>query len=336
MFQQLMQELFEKKDLPYQKIVTLLKERKEKQAISDLQLAALLVAMKFKGENSEELLAFRDFILSNSLLLDPQPEAIDVCGTGGDFKNSFNVSSMTALVLAACGLKVAKHGNRAVSGSCGSADFYQELGIRFFSEPEKIRLMLAETNFVFLFAPLFHPVFKEFSEVRRQLAIPTLFNYLGPFVNPLQPGYQLIGCFSREALQKCAEMCVRINDKNFLLVHSLDGYDEISISAPSIVVMVKKGKKELFTINPRNFFRRSGNLNVSAKSSKENVAIFLSILKAESSAYLDMVLLNSAAALFLAGKTADLSRGIEMARDVIVCGKLREHFEKILLLQEKL
>ncbi len=198
--------------------------------VSDVEVAAILAGIQFRGVSLEELGGFREALLARALQPDLDPSGcIDVCGTGGDGKDTFNISTTSALVLAAMGYKVIKHGNYGVSSSCGSSNVLESLGFQFTTENRALNNDLAHSNICFLHAPLFHPTLKKVAPVRKNLGVRTIFNSLGPLVNPVQPSYQLTGTYSLE-LAKMYQHVLRPNREAFSVVYAMDGYDEITLT----------------------------------------------------------------------------------------------------------
>ncbi len=290
--------------------------------VSLVQLSAFLVGLKMKGETSDEILGFVKVLREKAIKLEVKgEEPIDLCGTGGDGKQSFNISTISAFVVAGAGVKVAKHGNRAVSGKCGSTDLIEGLGVKIPERPEQVCKSLEEIGFAFIHAPYFHPALKHVMPVRRELGLRTIFNLLGPLINPARVKRQLIGFFSEQAMRKVAQVVKKLGGKRYLLVHSQDGLDEISVSAPTSAILVEKGKIQEMEIIPEDYGFKRKTTRVTANSLQENLKILFSILNGEISDYRDFVLMNAGAAIFVAGQASDLREGVDMARESIDSGK---------------
>lgn len=265
--------------------------------------------------------------------------SIDVCGTGGDKLNTLNVSTAVCFVVAACGVPVAKHGNKAISSKSGSADIFSELGISHKSDIAEIEKTLAERNLCFLFAPFFHGALKNVAEVRKSLGVPTIFNFLGPLLNPANTKFQLIGVSRKDVMKKIAavisEFHLSLINQNqqptTYIVHGFDGMDEITLTDNSYLLKVENGKiLEEEIINPENYgFKKVSLEELKGADPKYNSEKLLALLDGEKSAYRDIVVLNSAFALKLAGKVKSVEAGVELAKSVIDEGKAKNILNKI-------
>ena len=263
--------------------------------------------------------------------------AIDVCGTGGDKLNTLNISTAVCFVVAAAGIPVAKHGNKAISSQSGSADIFSELGVKISSDIFEIEKNLREKNLCFLFAPFFHDALKNVAAIRKSLAVPTIFNFLGPLLNPANTQLQLIGVSRKDVMKKMAEVVVSCQllvvrkPTATYLVHGMDGMDEISLCADSYLLRVENGKifdEEI--INPEKFgFKKTTLEALKGKDPKYNVEKLLALLDGEKSAYRDIVILNSAFALQLAGKVKKVEDGVESAKSMIDSGAAKKILENL-------
>jgi anthranilate phosphoribosyltransferase len=255
--------------------------------------------------------------------------AIDVCGTGGDKLNTLNISTAVCFVVAAAGVPVAKHGNKAISSNSGSADIFFELGIKISSEIPEIEKNLRERNLCFLFAPFFHEALKNVSEIRKSLAIPTIFNFLGPLLNPANTSFQLIGTAKKDVMKKM--LAAQQNAKKIYIVHGFDGMDEISLCTDSYLLRLENGKifdEEI--INPQKFgFKKIELEALKGKDPKHNAQKLIALLEGEKSAYRDIVILNSAFALKLANKVETIEEGIELAKSMLEDGKAAKILEDL-------
>jgi anthranilate phosphoribosyltransferase len=255
--------------------------------------------------------------------------AIDVCGTGGDKLNTLNISTAVCFVVAAAGIPVAKHGNKAISSQSGSADIFSELGIKISSEIPEIEKNLREKNLCFLFAPFFHEALKNVAEIRKSLAIPTIFNFLGPLLNPANTSFQLIGTSKKDVMKKM--LAAQQNAKKIYIVHGKDGMDEISLCADSYLLRLENGKifdEEI--INPEKFgFKKVELEALKGKDPKHNAQKLIALLQGEKSAYRDIVILNSAFALKLANKVETLEEGVELAKSMLDKGKATKILEDL-------
>lgn len=243
--------------------------------------------------------------------------AIDVCGTGGDKLNTLNISTAVCFVVAAAGIPVAKHGNKAISSQSGSADIFSELGVTISSEISEIEKNLREKNLCFLFAPFFHEALKNVAQIRKNLGVPTIFNFLGPLLNPANTSSQLIGASKKDVMQKM--LLAQKNAKKIYIVHGQDGMDEVSLCADSYLLKFENGKiSEEEIINPEKFgFKKVALESLKGADPKHNSKKLIALLEGEKSAYRDIVTLNSAFALQLAGKVKKIEDGVELAGSMI-------------------
>ncbi len=256
--------------------------------------------------------------------------AIDVCGTGGDKLNTLNISTAVCFVVAAAGVPVAKHGNRAISSQSGSADIFAELGIKISSEIAEIEKNLREKNLCFLFAPFFHEALKNVASIRKSLAVPTIFNFLGPLLNPANTSLQLIGVSKKDVMAKMMNVISK-TAKSAYIVHGMDGMDEISLCSDSYLLCFENGKIcEEEIINPERFGFKKVVLEVlRGADSKHNAQKLIAFLEGEKSAYRNIVILNSAFALKLAGVVKQITEGVDLATNLIDSGKAMEVLNQV-------
>jgi len=301
------------------------------------QIAAFLIALKMKGERVEEIIGGTEGMLKKAVRFETQrKDLIDMCGTGGDGRSTFNISTISSFVTAGAGVNVAKHGNRAVSSRCGSADLLEALGVNLLLAPHEVASCIDEFGFGFLFAPLFHPAMKYALRPRQEIGVRTLFNIVGPLANPLKVKRQLLGVYSEDLLLPVAKALSILGTERALVVHSSDGLDEISISGPSRCLHVINGEIEEREIIPEDYqFKCSEIESIKSFSLKENVRIFHRVLRGEEGADRDIVLLNSGAAIFTSGKARDIEEGIKMAQDSIDSGKAYSLFSQFLSFTKK-
>jgi anthranilate phosphoribosyltransferase len=282
------------------------------------QISAFLIALKMKGETPDEIFSFVKKLRENCLKIPIEKEGvIDLCGTGGDGKSTFNISTISAFVVAGANVKVAKHGNRAISSKCGSADLIEGLGIKLPDSPIKIKQAIEEIGMGFIFAPFFHPSMRNIQPVRREIGVRTIFNVLGPLINPAGVERQLIGFFEGETMRKVSSVLKKIGGKRFLLVSSKDGLDEISLFQPTQFILIDDGKTEEGEIIPEDFGFKMREANIKVKSVEESLKILFSVLKGEHSVFRDIILLNSGAAIFVSGIASNLKEGVDMAKESI-------------------
>ena len=285
------------------------------------QMAAFLTALRMKGETVEEIAAGAEVLRLKAAKFSAPAEAMDTCGTGGDGRGTLNISTATALVLAACGVPVVKHGNRAVSSASGSADILEALGAKIDVPPPLMERALQETNFCFLFAPRYHAATRHVAPVRQELRFRTVFNLLGPLSNPAQPSRQLLGVFAPEWVEKMAQVLIALGTARAWVVHGHSGIDELSLTGPSTVAEVTDGKMRLLQISPEDAGLRPSPLSALAGGSPaENAEKLTSLLISEKSPYRDAVLLNAAAGLVIADKAPDLRTGAAQAAETIDSG----------------
>lgn len=324
--QEIINKLLNKTDLSREEAGKLL-EGIMKEELTSIQTAMVLTALRMKGEAVEEIRGFIETLRKHMVAINA-PGAVDVCGTGGDGKGTFNISTAVAFVLAGAGVKVVKHGNRAASSKCGSADVLEELGMKIDLSPEKAEEVLSKTGIVFLFAPLYHPAYKPVAIVRKELKIPTIFNYLGPFINPASVKRQLIGIANENAAGKMAEVAREMKYKHLLIVSSEDGMDEVSIFKPTTVFEVKGNSLRRFTFLPPEQFKGGSFKRIVGGDAKVNADILKAIFEGEKGERRNMVIINSAFGLFASGKAGTVDDGIEMAEKVIDEGKAKNKLEE--------
>lgn len=299
--------------------------------LSPVLTAGILVALSMKGESAEEIVGAVRVMRERAEKIKPRlPLLMDTCGTGGDGKGSFNFSTACAFVLAGAGIPVAKHGNRAVSSRCGSADLMEGLGVDILSHPEKTREGIEKIKMGFLFAPLYHPAMKNVAPVRAELGVRTIFNLLGPLSNPASPTHQMIGVFSEQIMPLYAEAASKLDIKG-IVVHS-EGYDEFTTAGKNRYIIIHEGMKEETLLPEAVGFRRCAAEELSGRNVEENIHILRRLLKGEKMGALYESLLLNAGGGFLAGGAVDsIEKGIEMAEETLRNGsaeaKLHEFVE---------
>jgi anthranilate phosphoribosyltransferase len=297
---------------------------------TDAQIGAFLTALRIKGETVEEITGAARIMREKATTIKAPDGVLDTCGTGGDMSHTFNISTTTALVVAGSGVPVAKHGNRSVSSQSGSADVLEALGVKIDLSPPKVEKCLFDTGFGFLFAPLFHPAMKYAIGPRQEIGIRTIFNILGPITNPAGAKRQILGVFADKLTEILAMVLGNLGAVDAMVVHGEDGLDEISISNRTKVSRFKEGKTENFYIKPEDFgIMRSGIEFIHGGSKQDNAAITLSILNGEEGPRRDIVLMNSAVALMVAGKTEDFKTAFDIAKDAIDSGRALEKLEEV-------
>ncbi|MCX8031069.1 MAG: anthranilate phosphoribosyltransferase [Thermodesulfovibrionales bacterium] len=304
---------------------------------TDAQIASFLTALRMKGENTEEITAAARVMREKAIKIKAPEGVIDTCGTGGDMAGTFNISTTTALVVAASGLPVAKHGNRSVSSLSGSADVLEALGIKVDLPPEKVEKCLFETNFGFLFAPMFHPAMKYAISARREISISTIFNLLGPLTNPAGAKKQLIGIFSSKLTELLANVLTNLGVEDAMVVHGEDGLDEITICDATKISRTQKGKVETFYIVPEQFGLKRANRESLIGGNKDvNADITVKILQGYEGPKRDIVLLNASAAILLGGIASDFKVALEIAKEAIDSRKALEKLQEVREITNKL
>lgn len=298
---------------------------------TDVQKSAFLVALRMKGETSEEVAGAVAAMRDRLTPLDVDPEGlVDTCGTGGDGRGTFNVSTVAAFVVAGAGGRVAKHGNRGVSSKCGSADVLAALGVDVSLDAPQAAEVLRRVGISFLFAQKLHPAMGALASVRRELGMRTIINLLGPLTNPARTRRQLLGVYSPPVQKLVAEALVTLGAEHTMVVHSHDGLDEISISAPTHVFEVRDGTIREFDVTPEEFgLVRSPFEEVLGGDVEHNATIAREVLGGRTGAVRDIVLANAGAALFVAGVAADLVDGIARARQSLDTGRAREKLNEL-------
>ncbi|MFH1260099.1 MAG: anthranilate phosphoribosyltransferase [Elusimicrobiota bacterium] len=299
------------------------------------QIAAFLVALRMKGETAEEITGCARVMRQMATqikILNKEAVVIDTCGTGGDCKGTFNISTTTAFVAAGAGLIVAKHGNRSVSSCSGSADLLEALGVNINLTPEQVENCINEIGIGFLFAPLLHKAMKHAIGPRKEIATRTIFNILGPLTNPAQADVQLLGVYDLSLVELLANVLKNLGTRHAFVVHGEDGLDEITTTGQTTMAEVFDGKLKLYQINPKDFGIPLAQLSdLKGGEAKENAEITLRLLKGEKGPKRDIVVLNAAAALIAAGKAKDFPEGLVLAGKSIDSGAA---LKKLELLEE--
>ena len=285
------------------------------------QVAAFLTALRMKGETVEEISAFAHVLRDKASRVHTRGAAIDIVGTGGDGANTFNISTATAFVTAAAGMPVAKHGNRASSSLCGTADVLEALGVNITLSPARAAACLEQTGICFLFAQAYHSSMRHVAQTRRELGVRTVFNLVGPLSNPAFVGYQLLGVPTDELVQPMAEVLANLGLTHALVVHGEDGPDEVTLGGGTLVAEVRDAKVTLYRIFPEDFgFARQPLAAIRGGDAQENAAILRNVLAGLPGPHLDVVLLNAGAALYVADRAASIEAGIAMAREAVASG----------------
>jgi anthranilate phosphoribosyltransferase len=305
---------------------------------TDVQKSALLIALRMKGETSEEItgaaLAMRERV---SPLTVDRERIIDTCGTGGDGRGTFNVSTIAALVAAGAGASVAKHGNRAVSSSCGSADVLAELGVAIDLDAARMSEVLRRTGISFLFAPKLHPAMGAVAGIRRELGVRTIFNVLGPLTNPAFARRQVLGVYSLHLVEILGRVLLALGAEHALVVHSADGLDEISISASTFVCEVRDGDVREFELTPEEIgVGRHAMTEISGGDARENARIVREVLSGANGARHEIVAANAGAALYVSGAAPTIREGVKMARESISSGQAMTKLQELVAVTNEL
>lgn len=306
---------------------------------TDAQIGAFIMGTRMKGETVEEIEGASRFFRERATKVEVShpSELIDTCGTGGDRSGTFNVSTVTAFVLAGAGVRVAKHGNRSVSSKCGSADFLEQAGARIDLPADKVALMIEEIGIGFMFAPLFHPAMKRVIGPRREVGVRSIFNLVGPLSNPAGARRQLLGVFSHRLVDKLAHVLSRLGMLKAFVVHGKDGVDEISVSAPTFVGEVEEEQVKLYEFVPEELgVERRELREVCIDSPEESFRMGFSVLEGEEGPHRDMVLLNATFGILASGKTRDRKTAFEMAREAIDSGRAKRKLEEFVELSHKI
>jgi anthranilate phosphoribosyltransferase len=292
------------------------------------QIAGFMVALRMKGETVEELTGFARTARAVATPIQVDGALLDTCGTGGDGLATFNISTLSAIVAASCGARVAKHGNRAASSLCGSADVLEKLGVKIDLPPEGVARCIDEAGIGFLFAPVFHPSFRFAGVPRRELAIRSVFNILGPLCNPTGARYQALGVADGKLASKMADVLMRLGVERAIVFHAADGMDELSVSTPSQVIEIDGERKE-YQLDPRELGLRKAPLEATRGGGPDdNARIAREVLDGAQGPCRDVVLLNSAAALRAAGIARDWRDGLGLAAEAIDSGRAAQTLDR--------
>ncbi len=297
--------------------------------ISDIKIAAFITALKTKGEKASEIAAIAEFMRKHSTKVKTNAKyLVDTAGTGGDNSKTFNVSTCAALVAAASGITVAKHGNRAISSNCGSADALEELGVGICTDAKTAEMQLNEINIAFLFAPAFHPTMKKVAAVRKELGFKSIFNLAGPLTNPANAKKQIIGVYDKEVQDKIAEALQILGTEKSIVANS--NIDEISISEKTRILEISGNKIEEYFIEPEDFGFKKQNLGKILVENKTGSArMILEVLNGREGAARDITVLNAGAAIYASSFVNSIGKGISLAEKAIDSGKAFEKLEML-------
>ncbi len=289
------------------------------------QVGAFITALRMKGETVDEIAGLARVMRDKSLKVDFAEPTVDTCGTGGDSLGTFNISTAAALVVAGAGPKVAKHGNRAMTSHCGSADVLEALGVKIDLGPKGVRICLEQAGIGFMFAQVFHPAMKHAAGPRREIGIRSVFNFLGPLTNPAGAQAQVIGVSDASFAPRMAEVLLKLGARHALITHGREGLDEISISGETDIWEVKDGGVTSFSVTPEQFgIQPAGIADIKGGSAEDNAAIIRAVLGGETGPRRDVVVLNAAAGLVAGDLAANLADGIQLAARAIDSGGARQ------------
>jgi anthranilate phosphoribosyltransferase len=330
MFPSLIDKLVRHEDLTTDEAAGAMREVMEGRAAPGA-LAGLLAALVMKGERPEEIAGLARTMREHAVTLSTPPgEVFDTCGTGGDRSGTFNVSSAAAVVVAACGVKVAKHGNRSVSSRCGSADVFEQLGVNIMATPLVVEQTLRNANIAFFFAPTFHPSMRHAAPIRREMGIRTTFNLLGPLTNPAGATRQIVGVPRPELTQVMARALMLLGSKRAWVVHGAGGIDEISTTGHTKVSECRDGAVHTFFIHPAQFgLAKATPADLQGGDAGENAEIIRHVFEGRKGPGRDIVLLNAGAGLLVAGNASSVSEGISRAAAAIDSGAARETLDRM-------
>jgi anthranilate phosphoribosyltransferase len=301
------------------------------------QFGAFVTALRMKGETVEEIAGLAKVMRAKATHVAVSGHTVDTCGTGGDTFGTFNISTTAAFVAAGAGLRVAKHGNRAMTSRCGSADVLEALGVKIDLDAKGVQHCLEKVGICFMFAPVFHPAMKYAVGPRREIGIRTVFNILGPLTNPAGAQSQVLGVSSRDMAEKMAQVLQRLGCRHVLVTHGEDGLDEISISDRTTIWEVTEKSFSNYTVAPEDFgFRRAHMDDIRGGTATENAAVLRNVLEGEKGPRRDVVLLNGAAALVAGDLCKNLTEGVELARETIDSGRAIEKLEKFIQVSQNL
>ncbi|MDE7310641.1 MAG: anthranilate phosphoribosyltransferase [Eubacterium sp.] len=303
---------------------------------SQIQMSAYLTALAMKGETIDEITGSAKGMREHCIRLLHDMDVLEIVGTGGDRSNSFNISTTAALVIAAAGVPVAKHGNRAASSRCGAADVLEALGVNITISPEKSTELLNKINICFLFAQNYHLAMKYVAPVRKELGIRTVFNILGPLTNPAGASMQVMGVYEEALVEPLARVLTNLGVKSAMVVYGRDVLDEISLSAQTAVCEVQGGSYRSYVIEPEQFgFAKCSKSDLEGGTPEENAKITTAVLNGEKGAKRNAVVLNAGAGLYVAGKAPSLTDGVRMAEQLIDSGAAKRRLEEFVILSNQ-
>ncbi len=298
--------------------------------VTEAQMASFLTALKVKGESVAEIVGGAKVMREKAEVVELQNYyTVDTCGTGGDKLGTFNISTAVAVITAAAGIPVVKHGNRSVSSKCGSADVLEALGIKIDLTPEQVEKCVKETNIGFFFAPNFHKAMKYVGKTRKELGFRTIFNILGPLANPANANAQVLGVFDEKLTEPMAEVLKNLGVERALVVHGMDGLDELSTTSDTKVTELKDGELNTYIISPQELgFKKAEIEAIKGGLAEENAEIIRGLFRGDKGFKRDILVLNAAAALYVGKKADSLKEGIALAEEILDSGKAEEKLKE--------
>ena len=339
MIKEAIEKIVNKGDLTYEEAYTVMNEIMNGES-SPTQNAAFLAALSTKSaraETTDEIAGCAAAMREHAVKVDTGMDVFEIVGTGGDNAHSFNISTTSALVAAAGGMKVAKHGNRAASSLCGTADCLEALGVNISQDPEKCVELLKEVGMCFFFAQKYHTSMKYVGPIRKELGFRTVFNILGPLTNPAAPSMQLLGVYDEYLVEPLAQVLISLGVKRGMVVYGLDKLDEISMSAKTKVCEINNGWFKTYYIEPEDFgLSKCTKDDLKGGTPEENAKITRAILGGEKGPKRDAVLMNAGASLYIGGKAESFADGIKLAAEIIDSGKALETLEKFILVSNQI
>jgi len=327
---QAIQAVIDKKDLSKEDMMSVMKTIMSGEATA-AQIGGFLVGLRMKGETIDEITAAASVMRELASKVEVAADhLIDTCGTGGDGSHMFNVSTASAVLAAAAGAKVAKHGNRSISSKCGSADVLELAGVNLNITPQQVATCIEDVGVGFMFAPMHHSSMKHAIGPRREMGVRTIFNVLGPLTNPASAPNQVLGVFSKDLLEPLAKVLKNLGSKHVMVVHSSDGLDEISVAANTFVAELKNGVIKCYEVSPEDFEIPLQSLtSLQVESAEQSLALITEVLDNRPGAARDIVLLNAGAAIYVAGLADSQQEGIEKAAQALASGAAKQTFDKL-------
>jgi len=300
--------------------------------ISEIEISGILISLKLKGESKDEILGASRIMRENSLKINISDDIIDTCGTGGDMSGTLNISTSAAIVAASAGAKIAKHGNRSISSKSGSADMLEKLGYKIKDNVNDIENSFKKNNFCFLFAQNHHKSMKYVSEIRKKLETRTIFNLLGPLTNPANAKKQLLGVYDKKWVKIHCEVLKDLGSNHAMVVHGMDGLDEISLSGVSYISELKNNIIKDFIFDPKDYgYNYINNSEIKGGDAEYNAKEFIKMIEGNNKHFQSIVEINAGAALYISGIVKDLQEGFNLAKNTIDNKKSKQYLEKIIL-----